>query len=104
VCLAAHDSEFRRWPYGVDRRICQTFAASPAEPGELPLGFSPEVAVRPEGANLQWRRNPPGELSIDPVADARLRRFCKALRNKCRLDGLPAEMCPCPRQLAGFSF
>ncbi len=40
VCLAAHDSEFRRWPDGVDRRICQTFAASPAEPGELPLGFS----------------------------------------------------------------
>src|SRR5258708_5201162 len=39
VCLAAHDSEFRRWPDGVDRRICQTFAASPAEPGELPLGF-----------------------------------------------------------------
>src|ERR1700724_1503368 len=36
---AAHDSEFRRWPDGVDRRICQTFAASPAEPGELPLGF-----------------------------------------------------------------
>src|SRR5439155_25643352 len=40
VCLAAHDSEFRRWPDGVDRRICQTFAASPAEPGELLLGFS----------------------------------------------------------------
>jgi len=39
VCLVAHDSEFRRWPGGVDRRICQTFAASPAEPGELPLGF-----------------------------------------------------------------
>jgi hypothetical protein len=36
----AHHSEFRRWSGGVDRRICQTFAASPAEPGELPLGFS----------------------------------------------------------------
>jgi hypothetical protein len=35
----AHHSEFRRWSGGVDRRICQTFAASPAEPGELPLGF-----------------------------------------------------------------
>src|SRR5258708_12351852 len=45
VCLAAHDSEFRRWPDGVDRRICQTFAASPAEPGELPLGFSVDIAV-----------------------------------------------------------
>ena len=40
VCLVAHDSEFRRWLGGVDHRKCQTFAASPAEPGELPLGFS----------------------------------------------------------------
>ena len=32
------------------------------------------LAVRPEGANHQWRRNPPGELSIDPVADERLMR------------------------------
>jgi hypothetical protein len=39
MSLAAHDSEFRRWSGGVDRRTCQTFAASPAEPGELPLGF-----------------------------------------------------------------
>ena len=31
--------------------------------------MSPELAVRPEGANHQWRKNPPGELSIDPVAD-----------------------------------
>jgi hypothetical protein len=30
--------------------------------------------VRPEGANHQWRKNPPGELSIDPVADERLVR------------------------------
>src|ERR1700730_14323604 len=37
--LAAHDSESRRWADGVDRRICQTFAASPAEPGELLLAF-----------------------------------------------------------------
>jgi hypothetical protein len=35
---------------------------------------SQEVAVRPEGANHQWRKNPPGELSIDPVADERLVR------------------------------
>src|SRR6266403_2343051 len=40
MSLAARDSEFRRWSGRVDRRICQTFAASPAEPGELPLGFS----------------------------------------------------------------
>src|SRR5712671_6051068 len=74
MSLAARDSEFRRWSGRVDRRICQTFAASPAEPGELPLGFSLLMAVRPEGANHQWRRNPPGELSIDPVADERLMR------------------------------
>ena len=36
--------------------------------------MSPVLAVRPEGANHQWRRNPPGELSIDPVADERLMR------------------------------
>ena len=30
------------------------------------------LAVRPEGADHQWRENPPGELSIDPVADERL--------------------------------
>jgi hypothetical protein len=32
------------------------------------------LAVRPEGANHQWRKTPPGELSIDPVADERLVR------------------------------
>ena len=31
-------------------------------------------AVRPEGADYQWRKVPPGELSIDPVADKRLGR------------------------------
>ena len=32
------------------------------------------LAVRPEGANHLWRRNPPRELSIDLVADERLGR------------------------------
>ena len=36
--------------------------------------MSPVLAVRPEGANHQWRKIPPGELSIDPVADERLGR------------------------------
>ena len=31
----------------------------------------PFVAVRLEGANHQWRKIPPGELSIDPEADER---------------------------------
>jgi hypothetical protein len=30
--------------------------------------------VRPEGAGYQWRKVPPGELSIVPVADERLGR------------------------------
>jgi hypothetical protein len=38
------------------------------------LDLSPLLAVRPEGANHQWRKIPPGELSIDPVADERLVR------------------------------
>ena len=40
-----------------------------------PMGDAREcllMAVRPEGADHQWRENPPGELSIDPVADERL--------------------------------
>jgi len=32
------------------------------------------LAVRPEGADYQWRKIPPGELSIDPEADERLVR------------------------------
>src|ERR1700716_784588 len=41
----AHHSEFRRWSGGVDHGICQTFAASPAEPGELPLGVRANVSL-----------------------------------------------------------
>jgi len=40
VHLAAHGLESRRWAEGVDPWTCQTFAASPAEPGELPCWFS----------------------------------------------------------------
>jgi hypothetical protein len=32
------------------------------------------VAVRPEGADYQWRKIPSGELSIDPEADERVVR------------------------------
>jgi len=32
------------------------------------------LAVRPEGADHQWRKIPPGELSIDPEADEQLVR------------------------------
>ena len=34
----------------------------------------PLLAVRPEGANHQWRKIPPRELSIDLVADERFGR------------------------------
>ena len=40
----------------------------------MPRAIGPELAVRPEGADYQWRKIPHGELSIDPVADERLAR------------------------------
>src|SRR5258708_19878724 len=64
VCLAAHDSEFRRWPDGVDRRICQTFAASPAEPGELPLGFRYRSG---KALRMAVRRSKHGSVSEDAI-------------------------------------
>jgi len=36
--------------------------------------FIPPYSVRPEGANHQWRKISPGELSIASVADERLGR------------------------------
>src|SRR5215470_13251733 len=36
VCLAAHVRSLVGGSLGRDRRNCQTFAASPAEPGDLP--------------------------------------------------------------------
>jgi hypothetical protein len=47
VCLAAHDLESRRWVSGVDPRVSQTFAASPAKPGELPFWFRNRVRTTP---------------------------------------------------------
>jgi hypothetical protein len=42
-------------------------------PSDMPANLEcPKMAVRPDGANHQWRRNPPRELSIDLVADERL--------------------------------
>ena len=46
--LAVRGLESRRWTEGVDRRICQTFAASPAEPGELPCWFRIDAHQRQE--------------------------------------------------------
>jgi hypothetical protein len=40
----------------------------------IKFAVRPLMAVRLEGANHQWRKNPPGELLIDPVADERLMR------------------------------
>ena len=52
--------------------------------------MSPQLAVRPEGANHQWRRNPPGELSIDPVADERLMRVTAWVG---AIQGAPSQWC-----------
>ena len=41
---------------------------------EFARRLCPVLAVRPDGANPQWRKNPPGELSIDPITDERLVR------------------------------
>ena len=65
----------------IDRTVIR--AAPPLRGGGRPhmgsglrlrRGEGPGLAVRPEGANHQWRRNPPRELSIDLVADERLGR------------------------------
>ena len=81
------------WP-GVYRRVTEAFAAVGLrlEPGAKVLvkitsrldanyGYSVEIedidpsySVRPEGANHQWRKISPGELSIASVADERLGR------------------------------
>jgi putative ABC transport system substrate-binding protein len=78
MSLAAHDSEFRRWSGGVDRRICQTLAASPAEPGELPLGFS---NLRQELQNLGWAegRNLRIEFRWGALNTESRRQFAKEL-------------------------
>jgi Cytochrome P460 len=49
--------------------------------------ISPLLAVRPEGADHQWRENPPGELSIDPAADERLvRTLQRKLYRKAKVE------------------
>ena len=59
--LAAHCLETRPRTEGADFGICQTFAASPAEPGELPCCFSLNegfAATLPAGvANYYDRTN-----------------------------------------------
>src|SRR6516164_8814151 len=44
VCLAAHGFRASSMARGSDFGKCQTFAASPAEPGELPLWFRMRLA------------------------------------------------------------
>jgi hypothetical protein len=74
MSLAARDSEFRRWSGRVDRRICQTFAASPAEPGELPLGFRSALPQSPDLAGALQRKTP----VFDHLVGARRRKFRRA--------------------------
>src|SRR3982074_1036200 len=86
MSLAARDSEFRRWSGRVDRRICQTFAASPAEPGELPLGFRAAQratakffarGVRSEQSG--WSRGERPMTVGTPVLASLHRRLCPVL-------------------------
>ena len=49
-------------------------SAGPIRYALYPVSSGPLMAVRPEGANYLWRKNPPRELSIDLVADERLGR------------------------------
>ena len=67
MCLAAHDSEFRRWTGEVDLLKCQTFAASPAEPGELLFWFRTYSITLSESAQRRLNDNAerPGGLAID---------------------------------------
>jgi hypothetical protein len=60
------DCQYPRWePYAgkLQVRVCAGGARQLASlPRQVPLlrCESPQMAVRPEGANHQWRRNPPG--------------------------------------------
>src|ERR1700730_16943379 len=83
MSLAARDSEFRRWSGRVDRRICQTFAASPAEPGELPLGFRLGAGdSRRSSSLLATNRAPPSlpETSIPLAIQRRAVRVVTPVR------------------------
>src|SRR5262245_42295910 len=48
-----------------------TFSPISSVPGLCKPASFRNLAVRLEGANHQWRKIPPGELSIDPEADER---------------------------------
>jgi hypothetical protein len=73
--------------------------------------MSPVMAVRPEGANHQWRKNPPGELSIDPVADEQLVPMSGMETEPCRmaqatapiLDSTPLAGYGCSRKKTGLN-
>ena len=52
-------------------RNLESFRSRGVKNGRTGSAESPVLAVRLEGANHQWRKIPPGELSIDPEADER---------------------------------
>jgi hypothetical protein len=60
------------WPQSTGYHTRADVERSLDEVSFLSQCITPLMAVRPEGATHQWRKNPLGELSIDPVADERL--------------------------------
>jgi hypothetical protein len=97
MSLAARDSEFRRWSGRVDRRICQTFAASPAEPGELPLGFSLSldccIVVRSDSSQSRRSRNV-RVISADPQD--------YTITSSARPSSVSGKLIPCARRSPRF--
>jgi uncharacterized caspase-like protein len=75
-----HTYEDEAWQHGAFTKVLLDALSSSARDVDTDhngvISMSELVAyvatVRPEGANYLWRKIPPGELSIDPVADERL--------------------------------
>jgi len=78
-------------PGGVDPRICQTFAASPAEPGELPLWFSRRYFAPPP---FRKRNGSKREMPVSVYVGSDQLRTCRRLSSRsdvlCRSPALNA--------------